>query len=72
MSAAVMTPTQARAFGEYARDGVEGYAPANDDRSEMMRAAVRRGWREMAERLAQRGPEWQFAAYAAAEMAQRS
>jgi hypothetical protein len=71
MSATVMTPTQAVAFGEYARDGVEGYEPANDNRTPFMVAAQAAEWGRMAERFAERGGNWAPMAYAAAAQAQR-
>jgi hypothetical protein len=66
-----MTTRQVAAFAEYARDGVEGYEPANDNQTDMMRAAQRRMRREAAEMFARRGAEWQRVAFAAAVQSQR-
>jgi len=44
-----MTPRQVAAFAEYARDEMEGYAPANDNRTAMMTARRRRDMMEWAQ-----------------------
>lgn len=62
----MMTRRQAQAFGSYARDGVEGYAPANDAMSAAEYEQAARGWEAWAESRS----GW-AQAYDAARMAQR-
>jgi hypothetical protein len=63
----MMTRQQAAAFGSYARDDVEGYAPANENRTRWM---MNRDAAEM-ERWAASRPEWGQQAYQARMQAQQ-